>query len=67
MGQQAGAEKFYFQASQNNGVLAAESTCFEDGMWDSFGGYHTTRLNILKALCSVPILNNVPTSALKSC
>lgn len=39
----------------------------EDGMQGSFGGYCSTWINILKALCPVPILNNVPTSALKSC
>lgn len=49
------------------GVFAIEMACFEDRMRDSFGDYHTTWLNILKALCSVPILNIVPTSALKSC
>lgn len=29
---EAAAEKFLFQASQNNGVLATEITCSEDGM-----------------------------------
>jgi len=36
-GQQAGAEKFLFQACQNNGVLATEITCFERGMREFLG------------------------------
>lgn len=64
---QIGVEKFLFPDSQNNGVFTTEITCFKEGVWESFWGCHITCLNILEALCSILVLHNVPTSALKPC